>query len=334
VKRIVACVCVGALVLAFLLAANYASTGQSTPAQDIAASDAFSFAVAADMREYAGPGRYDTPQYFRGAAQAIAALHPDFLVVPGDLDPVPGVHWTITQTLGAAYPWYPLVGNHELPGEGDETNYGDNMRVLRTFDYGVVNPGPAGCPTTTYSFDYANAHFVMLNEYCDAAGDTATNGDIPDPLYDWLAADLSAADSEHIFVFGHEPAYPQPDADNGRLRHQYDSLNEHPANRDRFWALLRDRRVTAYICGHTHNYSAVQIDGVWQIDAGHARGLGDDEARSTFVIVYVDDGLVRFHAWRDDSQGGAYALRRVGYLSPAYRVRFPLLVSIPGPPER
>ena len=319
-----AAVSIAILIAALLFAAARAETG--APASPQAA---FSFAVAADMREYAGPGQYDMPQYFRGAAEAIAALAPAFLVVPGDLDPVPGVHWTITQTLGAAYPWYPLVGNHELPGEGDEASYGANMAYLRAFDYGAVNPGPSGCPTTTYSFDYANAHFVMLNEYCDAAGDTATEGDIPDHLYDWLAADLSAADSEHIFVFGHEPAYPQPDADNGRLRHEYDSLNEHPENRDRFWALLRDGGVAAYICGHTHNYSAVQIDGVWQIDAGHARGLGDDDAASTFVMVYINDGLVRFHAWRDDSQGGAYALRRVGYLSPVHRLRFPLLARIP-----
>lgn len=324
-KRSIAALSIVSLCVALLFVAVQTGASPSSPPQSIAAGNSFAFAVAADMREYAGPGRYDTPQYFRSAAEAIAALDAAFLVAPGDMDPVPGVHWTITQTLGATYTWYPIVGNHELPGQGDESSFGANMRYLRAFDYGAVNPGPTGCPTTTYSFDYGNAHFVMLNEYCDAAGDTATNGDVPDHLYNWLAADLSSTDMEHIFVFGHEPAYPQPDADNGRLRHEYDSLNEHPANRDRFWDLLRNRGVTAYICGHTHNYSAAQMDGVWQIDVGHARGLGDPDARSTFVMVYINDGLVRFHAYRDDAKGGAYALRHVGYLSPAHRMRFPLL---------
>jgi hypothetical protein len=321
-----------AAVLITLLAALGITRAEAYPPDAVspAVDNGFAFAVAADMRQFAGPGAYDTPQYFRGAAEAIAALGGGaFLVTPGDMDPVPDTHWTITQTLGVAYTWYPVVGNHEPPGQGNESSSGANMRYLRDYDYGAVNPGPTGCPTTTYSFDYGNAHFVMLNEYCDAAGDTATNGDVPDHLYDWLAADLGATDKQHIFVFGHEPAYPQLDADNGRLRHEYDSLNEHPANRDRFWSLLWDRGVTAYICGHTHNYSAVQIDGVWQIDVGHARGLGDPGAASAFVMFYVNDGLVRFHSWRDDAEGGSYTLRHVGYLSPAYHIRFPLLERAP-----
>ena len=134
------------------------------------------------------------------------------------------------------------------------------------------------------------------------------------PLYNWLAADLSATDRTHVFVFGHEPAYVQPDADNGRVRHLGDSLDQHPAHRDRFWNLLRDERVVAYICGHTHNYSAVEIDGVWQLDAGHARGRGDSGARSTFIMINVDASGVTFRAYRDDANGGPYALAHTGIL--------------------
>lgn len=268
----------------------------------------FTFAATADIREFAGPGQYDTPQYFRGACEAIAALGGSaFMVSPGDIDPPTGVNWTITQTLETTYTWYPVVGNHEL-------EKGAYMIWLRSYDYGAVNPGPSGCPETTYSFDYQNAHFVMLNEYCDASGDTATEGDVSDHLYYWLAADLSATDKAHVFVFGHEPAYPQPDADNGRLRHEYDSLNLYPLRRDRFWNLLRERNVTAYVCGHTHNYSAVRIDGVWQLDVGHARGLGDVGAQSTFVLIQVNGDIVTFEAYRDDANGGTYTLAHIGVL--------------------
>nr|MBC8447313.1 metallophosphoesterase [Chloroflexota bacterium] len=276
--------------------------------------DAFTFAITADMRSYSGPG-YDSSQYFRGACEAIAARgRGAFMVSPGDIDPPSDVLWTITSTLGTTYKWYPVVGNHELPGAGQESYPGSNMDWLRSHDYGAVNPGPSGCPETTYSFDYQNAHFVMLNEYCDTSGDTVTSGDVPDPLYNWLADDLSATDRPHIFVFGHEPAYPQPDADNGRVRHLGDSLDQYPAHRDRFWNLLRDEGVAAYICGHTHNYSAVEVDGVWQLDAGHARGKGDTGAHSTFILVNVDASGVTFRAYRDDANGGPYTLAHTGRL--------------------
>jgi hypothetical protein len=277
--------------------------------------DHFVFAVTADMRYFSGP-TYHSLQYFRGAAEAIADVGSSaFMVSPGDIDPTTDVMWTITQTLGIIYTWYPVVGNHELPGQGDEPYAGANMDWLRSYDYGTVNPGPSGCPETTYSFDYGNAHFVMLNEYCDSGGDIVTDGDIPDHLYDWLVTDLNSTDKTHIFVFGHEPAYPQPDADNGRARHVGDSLDKYTTNRDRFWSLLQSKNVLAYICGHTHGFSATRIDGVWQLDAGHARGKGDIGARSTFVLVCVDDPVVTFDAYRDDANGGPYTRMHTGTLA-------------------
>jgi len=263
---------------------------------------AFAFAVTADMRQYAGPGLYDSVHYFRGACEAIAALGDvAFMVSPGDIDPPLGVQWTLSQTFGADFPWYPGVGNHEA-----ETP--DDVAWLQAYDYGPVNPGPSGCPTTTYSFDYGVAHLVMLNVYCDAGGPTETDGKISDHLYEWLAADLQATDQPYVFVFGHEPAFPQPDAETGRERHIGDSLDAHPASRDRFWDLLAAHGVVAYICGHTHNYSAVRIDGVWQLDAGHARGKGDRGAPSTFLVIRVEKDAVILETYRDDAAGGPYTL--------------------------
>jgi hypothetical protein len=270
------------------------------------AQGAFSFALTADVRAYAGPGTYDTSSYFRGVMEAIDLVGEGaFMVSPGDIDPPDDVNWTIKQVLGTAYLWYPVVGNHE-----EET--ASDMVWLRAYDYDqngagtppdTVNAGPAACPETTYSFDYANVHFAVLNQYCDTGGDDVTAGDVPDYLYNWLVADLQATAKEHIFVVGHEPAYPQPDADSGRIRHVGDSLDQYPANRDRFWELLRTEGVVAYLCGHTHNFSAVRIDGVWQLDAGHSRGAGDTGAASTFTMVHVDGDGVTFDTYRDDHDG-------------------------------
>lgn len=275
----------------------------------------FSFIVVSDQRFFAGSSTaYDNTSYFRGAVEAMLRTGKGaFILSPGDIEPPQNSSWTIEQVLGSDYQWYPVVGNHELPGRGVETYYGENMEWLRTVNTDINGPGnepdivrygPGGCPETTYSFDYQNSHFVILNEYCDLTGDSTASGDITDHLYQWLEQDLLANAKEHIFVFGHEPAFPQPDLDNGRFRYGGSGLNKNSANRDRFWSLLHQQGVVGYFCGHTHNFSAVKIDGVWQIDSGHARGLGDLDAPSTFLRVDVEDG-VSVTALRD-THGGTY----------------------------
>jgi len=253
-----------------------------------------SFSVTADMREYTG----DSMLYFRGACERIATGGAgDFMVSPGDIDPPALVYADIQTYIGTDYPWYPVVGNHEAETTSD-------MTWLRDFYLGdnlpnIVNSGPANAAETNYSFDYGDAHFTVINEYYDGVSDTGTDGDVPDALHSWLSADLSNTTRPIKFVIGHEPAFPQPDAESGRLRHEDDSLNAHEANRNRFWQTLVDQGVTAYICGHTHNFSVYLQGGVWQIDVGHARGFGDTGARSTFVMFYVmEDDSVWYYPYR------------------------------------
>jgi len=270
-------------------------------------SEIFSFAIASDMRYYAGSGIYDTPSYFRGAAEAIAEMgNTDFMILSGDIDHPTYAGWTIDRYIGDEYAWYPVVGNHDL-------NW-NVLSWLRDYDYGDVNPGPSGCPNTTYSFDHADSHFVILNVYCNQIGPRSTDGDIGDHLYNWLAADLEATGKEHVFVFGHEPAYPRADAQTGDTRHVGDSLDEFPWRRDRFWRLLEEHDVVFYECGHTHGYNLTQINHVWQLDAGHAAGLGYSYNPSTFVVISVYSDHVSYEVYRDDAQGGAYHLYQRGIL--------------------
>jgi len=267
----------------------------------------FRFALACDQREYAGPGM-DALEYFRGACEALASIGAGaFMISPGDIDPPSGVAWTIGQYVGSDYVWYPGVGNHEAETQED-------MDWLRAYNAGgnslphIVNIGPEGTEETTYSFDYGDAHFVQINEYYDGINDVGLWGDIIDPLYDWLEADLMATDKQWIFVIGHEPAWPLPDAINSNVRHRWDSLDEHATNRDRFWDLLKREGVAAYFCGHTHTYSAMNIDGVWQIDAAHARGIGDSGAVSTFLVFDITPERVTFETYRSLVPGGPYSL--------------------------
>jgi hypothetical protein len=149
----------------------------------------------------------------------------------------------------------------------------------------------------------------VINEYYDGTIDTGTDGDVVDALYSWLKDDLNTNTKPIVFVLVHEPAYPLPDEESGRLRHAEDSLNLHLTNRDRFWSLLESSGVTAYICGHTHNYSTALFGTVWQIDVGHARGWGDRGSKSTFVMCYVMEDLsVWYYAYRLDFRTNFYEL--------------------------
>lgn len=253
------------------------------------------FSSAADMRNYTG----NKIDHFRNTCEQLEFGGPGrFMVSPGDIDPPEKTLETIRKYIGKNYLWYPVTGNHEA----ETTAY---MNWLREFNRGgnslpkVVNSGPPGSIETTYSFDYGDAHFIVLNEYFDGSSDTGTDGDISDSLYSWLVDDLNMNTKPAILVFGHEPAYPQPDKESGRARHTTDSLNKYAANRDRFWSTLASYGVKAYVCGHTHNYSAFPINGVWQIDVGHARGTGDTGSRSTFVMFYLmDNGDMWFYTYR------------------------------------
>jgi hypothetical protein len=276
----------------------------------------FSFVVNADMANHVGPGDFDTPQYFRGMVETIAKI-PDirFMISVGDTTPSASTRWTIDQYLGPDFLWFPVIGNHEL-------NQAD-LNYLRNYNYdpngdappNIVHHGPPGCENTTFSFDYENTHFVILNEYCDLDNETRTDGAIVDALYDWLAEDLQATSQEHILVFGHEPAFPEPDDELGIIRHKEDSLDKYPITRDRFWALLKEDHVEAYFVGHTHSYSAVNLDGIWQVDAGHSMGAWTQSTPSTFIVVNVAGNRIMYETYRTRLDNGQYELRDSGMIT-------------------
>ncbi len=271
------------------------------------AESVFSFEVAADMREFAGP-KYQSSQYFLGTCEAIRdAGKGAFMVSPGDIDPPGDVSATIEKVLGKDYTWYPVAGNHEVETRTD-------MLWLREWaDRGIprlARAGPGNCKETTYSFDFENAHFVVINQYCGGGTDHTPRADVRDLLYRWLEEDLEANSRPHIFVFGHLPLISMPDADSGRHRHATGNLEAHPESSHRFQALLRKHRVRAYINGHTHGFSFARINGLWQLDAGHSRGIGDTGAQSTFLKVWVGKESCWVDVYRDDANGGKYSLTR------------------------
>ncbi len=258
---------------------------------------AFCFDVISDNRMYAPP-KHVGAAYFEGVCEAIRDTGPGaFMIAIGDIDPPDGTYATVERVLGKPYTWYPVVGNHEL----EKPEY---MNWLRAYNAGgrklpnIVRAGPPGAVETCYSFDYAHAHFAIINQYYDGQRDDVEGGAVSDALHQWLNDDLAATDKPIVFVVGHEPIIAMPDMNTGRIRHQGDSLDENPKEAHRFWSLLRKHNVVAYLCGHTHNTSIARINGLWQIDSGHARGIGDKGAPSSFVRIRVTGNHVTCDVYR------------------------------------
>ena len=281
-------------------------TPSAGPARD-AKTDGFTFAITSDMREFTSP-KHPGPQYFEGACAALKAVGVgDFMVSPGDIDPIPPVRSTLDRIIGTNYLWYPVIGNHEAETPAD-------LDWLRAWGQGsipgLIRRGPANCVATCYSFDHGCVYFVMINQYCDGQSEHGTQGDILEPVHNWLANDLAANRQPVVFVVGHEPIVCVPDMDTGRVRHKGNALDADPATAKRFLDLLRQFRVTAYLTSHTHNASVTNLGGVWQVDSGHARGLGDPGAPSTFLKMNVARDGSRVDVYRADATGTNYALRK------------------------
>ena len=195
-------------------------------------------------------------------------------------------------------PIYATMGNHDVVIHRTEDRFGkydlDGVMVgdvlvtgEELFSQEFVNPenGPQepeqeGAPLygeTCYSFDYGNSHFIFINTnywmgtraYPHEPGDPYRlyergnpEGRLMDKQLSWLQNDLRQARRaavQHIFLFGHEPAYPvSKHADDAMYYEGNATLSlkrDVRARRHRFWKMLSDYGVLVAFFGDEHNYS-------------------------------------------------------------------------------
>ena len=255
-------------------------------------------------------------------------------------------------------PIYTGMGNHEslidIYADTTQVDKQGEQSAEAVFASEFVHPmnGPeperAGLPPykgSVYSFDYAGCHFTQLNsDYWYSSHPQEHEGNpfgrlLPGQL-EWLEKDLAAARSagaRHIFVFVHEPAFP-----NGG--HMQDSLwgggdPEGAMVRDRFWSIVTKAGASAVFSGHEHNYSRTLIDGktpvhrdgtanpefakpTWQITQGAAgapfypqrlhRALGKkrQEIRGPHLVLLPDPGArARASAWKPTATQANFSTR-------------------------
>jgi hypothetical protein len=225
------------------------------------------------------------------------------------------------RTLNSIMPFFIGMGNHDIeyPDSVDHAVKFLSPRVPYSLP-GMVNyrEGPFDSYDNgendkglTYSFDYKNTHFVMLNGYFRdlvlgqdrfSAGYSPT-AHVSEDLLAWLEETLSYTTAQHKFIFFHEGAFPPPGA-----RHRGDSLDSSklPGNdgvdntrpmRDRLWSLLAKYNVSATFMGHNHTPSQTwiadpsgQYGALYELEPGMLKA----SARYALVKVTNDQANVKF----------------------------------------
>jgi cysteine-rich repeat protein len=249
------------------------------------------------------------------------------------------------------FPYFVAVGNHDVDGyqqttPAEQYDYWENVVGPKLPDtlLGIQNfsdgPADAHDGRTTYSFDYKNVHFVVVNQY---HGDPDYPNESPtacirQDIHDWVDQDLGQTNKPFKFVFGHTPIWSycstvggyggeycpigHPDNQDPPNRTRlYDPLgidwwepfgrhwaDQSPAgcppnSKRNYWAMLANHGVIAHYVGHTHTYSSrlVEGDGTRRNDISAYAKTGESFV-NTEGVWEVDHGIAH------NSAGTTYVL--------------------------
>lgn len=138
-------------------------------------------------------------------------------------------------------PAMPTMGNH------------DGLMYQKFF--ALPDNGPAGLDQEFYSFDYGNAHFVVLN----------SNNNTNAAAKQWLQQDLEATNKKWKFVVFHHPAYP--------ATFDYKGIDKSIC--ENWVPILEQNGVDMVFVGHQHVY--MRTHPIFQ----------DEVQSDSYGIVYV-----------------------------------------------
>jgi len=245
------------LLLAICPSFSAASQKTDSPARS---GDKFTFICLADSRsEKEDDIGVNIPALSKIAAYC-AKVAPAFAIFPGDT--VYGANdferfkkqmanfVEVIQPLSDVCKIYYTLGNHELRSF-EHLQHSIKMLGVPKMDSGRYSG-------QSYYFTHMNSCFIAIaTSFYDGEDNL-----VSDEQLAWIKTVLEKHKNyEHIFVYGHAPAFPSGP-------HAMDSLDAYPENRNKFWRMLREYDVDAYFCGHEHFYQTRKINGVYQIMTG------------------------------------------------------------------
>jgi len=160
--------------------------------------------------------------------------------------------------------FFPMRGNHETYGTANsfaipvfQSSYPQTRGLSNTF--GATNfSSPTSLSTEldgmTYSFDYNNARFVILDTWCTPSVDISaagyTYGYSVAQQQPWINSRLDKATrgTDHAFVMTHQPLMAESHQDT--MFQGYTNAN--PDMQNAFYASLQSNNVKYFLAGHDH----------------------------------------------------------------------------------
>lgn len=179
-----------------------------------------------------------------------AARPPDLILGLGDLAYYRGNEFDFTRKFFDIYrdvlrhtPTLPTMGNHEAKSASSATQSGTYYDAFVLPASGEAG-GVASGTEAYYSYDYADAHFVVL--------DTAdTDLSLGSTMLDWLATDLKQTTAHWLIAYFHHPPYTKGSHDSDSADTSHGRLL---FVRENVLRMLEASGVDLVLSGHSHNY--------------------------------------------------------------------------------
>jgi hypothetical protein len=148
---------------------------------------------------------------------------------------------TIQPIYDAGIAVYPVRGNHDCSSYPSCVDAWNNVF---SGPYALPENGPEGEANLTYSVSHKNVLALGLDEL-------RTPNHSKNYVHQaWINEQLATNTKPHIFAFGHFTAFKM----------MWDSLGDHPVERDLFWDSLENAGGRTYFCGHEHFFDRASAD--------------------------------------------------------------------------
>jgi hypothetical protein len=247
------------------------------PVNQTTGENSFSFAVIGDTQRFSSG---NPNGYFQKTVNQISKDNVDLVLAMGDLT---GTCESYTECVKDHEDWKKIMSpllSKTYAAMGNHDNFQNKGTKAWQDVFNFPNNGPDGHKEMTYSFDFKNSHFVILDS------DEPDEHQVDEAQRAWLDRDLAANSKETTFVIFHEPAWPV----SSKIS---ESLDKQAGQRDALWSIITKHKVTAVFNGHEHIVSRRKIGDVYQFVFGSTDSF-DHDLPARGVAEYSNRGQGRF----------------------------------------